>query len=153
MISKVTILHAISDRKASEIFKYVASMHSNSEFLKTHLKLTRKQYYARMSVLTRTGLVKKEKGRYLLTAMGKVISSAQLNLEAKFESALDNYWKLKAIDSIESFEERNNIISAIIDNEEIKSLLLNRESNKSTEAVNKVGDVPALREKPLTSNV
>jgi predicted transcriptional regulator len=91
-----------------------------------------------MSLLIKAGLVKKEKGIYLLTTLGKIISSAQLNLEAKFESALDNYWKLKAIDPLESFEERNNIISALIDNEEIKSVLLNKGPNKSTEALNKV---------------
>ena len=129
MISKVTILNVIFDRKVSDIFKHVASTHSNSNLLKTHLKLTRKQYYTRMSLLIKTGLVKKENGSYLLTALGKVIYSAQLNFEAKFESALDNYWKLKAIDSLGSFEERNNIISALINNEEIKSVLLYEESN------------------------
>ena len=138
MVSKVTILNAIFDRTASNLFKCIASTHSNSDLLKTHLKLTRKQYYARMSLLIKAGLVKKEKGIYLLTTLGKIISSAQLNLEAKFESALDNYWKLKAIDPLESFEERNNIISALIDNEEIKSVLLNKGPNKSTEALNKV---------------
>jgi len=37
--------------------------------------------------------------------------------------------------SLEFVEERNNIISALIDNEEIESVLLNKEPNKSTEAV------------------
>ena len=39
----LTILNAISERKASEIFKDVASAHLNSDILMTHLKLTRKQ--------------------------------------------------------------------------------------------------------------
>ncbi len=152
MISKVTILNAISDRTASDMFKYVASTHSNSGLLKTHLKLTRKQYYTRMSLLIKTGLVKREKGRYILTALGKVISTAQLMLEAKFQSALDNYWKLKAIDLLESFEERNNIISTLIDNEEIKRVLLNKGPNTPTEAVNKVG-VPVRRDTTLAFNL
>ena len=145
MISKVTILNAIFDRTASNLFKCIASTHSNSDLLKTNLKLTRKQYYTRMSLLIKSGLVKKEEGVYVLTTLGKIISSAQLNLEAKFESALDNYWKLKAIDSLESFDERNNIISQLIDNEGIKSILLNK---GPTEAVNIVG-VPAHRDKPF----
>jgi predicted transcriptional regulator len=153
LISKVTILNAISDRTASDIFRCVASTHPNSELLKTHLKLTRKQYYARMSLLIKAGLVKKEKGRYLLTTLGKVISAAQLNLEEKFESAIDNYWKLKAVDSLERFDERNKIISVLIDNEEIKNVLLNEGPNKATEAVKVVGGVPAHRDKPLTFNV
>jgi len=36
-----------------------------------------------------------------------------MNLETKIESALTNYWKLKAIDSIESSsDDHNKIISA-----------------------------------------
>lgn len=135
LISKITISSAIFEKKASDIFKSIASTHSNSDILITRLKLTRKQYYSRMSLLVKVGLVKKEKGRYLLTALGKVIHSAQLDLEAKFQSALDNYWKLKAIDSLQmpSGEERNKVISALIDDEEIKSVLLNEELALSTE--------------------
>ena len=58
-----------------------------------------------MSSLIKTGLVKRQKGRYLLTAFGKVIYSAQIDLETKIENALDNYWKLKAIDG-DLFETR-----------------------------------------------
>ncbi len=139
LISMVTILSAIFEKKASDIFKSIASTHSNSDILITRLKLTRKQYYSRMSLLVKAGLVKKEKGKYLLTALGKVIHSAQLDLEAKFQSALDNYWKLKAIDSLQMpfGEERNKVISALIDDQEIKSVLLNEESALSTEPVKK----------------
>jgi hypothetical protein len=60
-----------------------------------------------------------------------VIYSAQLSLEARIENALNNYWKLKAIDSLDvsSYprEEDNNVISTLIDNEEIRSVLLRRE--------------------------
>jgi len=81
--------------------------------------------------------VKRQKGRYLLTAFGKVIYSAQLNLEVKIENALNNYWKLKAIDSLEmpSREETEKVISVLIENEEIKSVLMKEESHLSTEAV------------------
>jgi hypothetical protein len=90
------------------------------------------------------GLVKRQKGRYILTAFGKVIYSAQMNLEAKIENALTNYWKLKAIDSLEipSVEERVKVISALIDNEEIKSVLMKEESHLAPEAaIKKTRDV------------
>ena len=79
-----------------------------------------------MSGLIKAGLVKRQRGRYLLTAFGKVIYSAQMSLEAKIESALDNYWKLKAIDSLEmpSREENDKVISMLIDNQEIKDILI-----------------------------
>ena len=89
-----------------------------------------------MSVLLKAGLVKRQRGRYLLTAFGKVIYSAQMSLEAKIESALNNYWKLKAIDSLEmpSREENNKIISMLIDNQEVKSILMKEEPHLSGHA-------------------
>ena len=126
-ISKLSILDAISDKGASNIFKSIASLDSNSEILITKLKLTRKQYYSRMSVLLKAGLVKRYKGRYFLTAFGKVVYNARVNLEAKIEDAISNYWKLKAIDSLEmpSGEETEKVISVLIDNQEIRGILMN----------------------------
>jgi hypothetical protein len=126
LTSKQSILGAISDNRASNILKSIASADSNSDILITELKLTRKQYYSRMSGLIKAGLVKRQRGRYLLTAFGKVIYSAQMSLEAKIESALNNYWKLKAIDSLEmpSREENDKVISMLIDNQEIKDILI-----------------------------
>jgi hypothetical protein len=65
---------------------------------------------------------KREKGKYLLTTFGKVIYNAMTNLDRKLENALSNYWKLKAIDTIQmlSREESNRIISALIDDQEIQ---------------------------------
>ena len=126
LTSKLSILGAISDNRASNILKSIASADSNSDILITELKLTRKQYYSRMSGLIKAGLVKRQRGRYLLTAFGKVIYSAQMSLEARIESALNNYWKLKAIDSLEmpSREENDKVISMLIDNQEIKDILI-----------------------------
>ena len=124
-ISKVAVLQAISDKRASNILKNIASSDSNSDILITQLKLTRKQYYSSMSSLIKADLVKRQKGRYLLTAFGKLIYSAQLGLETKIENALNNYWKLKAVDSLEmpSREERDKVISILIENDEIKGIL------------------------------
>jgi hypothetical protein len=124
---KLAVLEAITDKTTSNILKTIASAASNSDILITELKLTRKQYYSRMSSLTNAGLVKRQRGRYLLTAFGKVIFSAQKSLETKIESALNNYWKLKAIDSLEmpSREENDKVISMLIDNHEIKGILIN----------------------------
>ena len=126
LTSKLAILEAISDNRASNILKSIASADSNSDILITELKLTRKQYYSSMSGLIKSGLVKRQRGRYLLTAFGKVIYSAYMNLEAKIDNALSSYWKLKAIDSLEmpSREENDKVISMLIDNEEIKDVLI-----------------------------
>ena len=134
MLSKLAILDAISEKRGSDIFKSIALATSNTDILITELNLTRKQYYSRMSNLVKAGLVKRQNGRYLLTSFGKVISSAYLNLEAKIDIALDNYWKLKAIDSVELTpqQERNKVISVLIDNQEIQRVLI--ESNLDSSA-------------------
>ena len=134
--SKASVLQAISDKRASNILKNIASSDSNSDILITQLKLTRKQYYSSMSSLIKADLVKRQKGRYLLTAFGKLIYSAQLGLETKIENALNNYWKLKAIDSLEmpSRKERDKVISILIENDEIKGILTKDSSSKQAES-------------------
>lgn len=149
-MSKIAILDAIFEKRASNILKSIASASTSSDILISKLKLTRKQYYSRMSLLVQNGLVKRQRGRYLLTAFGKVIYSAQLNLEARIENALNNYWKLKAIDSLDvsSYprEEDNNVISTLIDNEEIRSVLLRREKQPplSVEQISSDKDAVAI---------
>lgn len=133
MLSTINILDAIFDKKAAGIFKSVASSQLNTEFLITQLKLTRKQYYSRMSRLTNAGLVKRQNGKYLLTEFGKVIYFAHADLETMIERTLENYWKLKAIDALEisSKEQRNDIVCALIDNQEIRSILMQEEPASS----------------------
>jgi len=89
-----------------------------------------------MSSLIKAGLVKRQKGRYLLTAFGKIIYSAQVDLETKIENALNNYWKLKAVDSLEmpSREERDKVISILIENDEIKGILTKDSLSKQAES-------------------
>jgi predicted transcriptional regulator len=135
-LSKLAVLQATSDRRASNLLKNIAASDSNSDILITQLNLTRKQYYSRMSCLINAGLVKRQKGRYLLTAFGKVIYNAQVNLETKIETALTNYWKLKAIDSMEmpSREETDKVISVLIENDEIKGILTKDSLSKQAES-------------------
>jgi DNA-binding HxlR family transcriptional regulator len=124
------LMNLISDEKLLLIFRTIfLASGDTSEILMSRLKLSRKQYYSRISSLTRAGLVKREKGRYFVTAFGKVIHSAQLDFEAKFQSAIDNYWKLKAIDSLQMFsgEEKNKVICELISNQDIRNVLLDQE--------------------------
>lgn len=134
-MSKNGIMSALSERKGLDIFKSIATATAtaNTDVLITKLKLTRKQYYSRMSNLVKNGLVKRQKGRYLLTCFGKVIYSSYMSLEAKIDEASDSYWKLKAMDSLEfhSTEERNKIMSILIDNPDIQNALLEYERNFS----------------------
>ena len=121
------VIKTMSDEKSLLIFNtiYLAGG-DESETIRDELKLTRKQYYSRISRLQKTGLVKRQKGRYFLTAFGKVIYDSQRLLG----TAIKNYWKLRAIDSL-GFEEnevpkdeRKKIIDELLGNQQLKDILL-----------------------------
>ena len=133
MASLVSSLKAIADEKTLTLFNAIATGGGNTDTLRKKAAFSRKQYYMRISMLTKAGLIRRINGIYSLTSLGKIVYSAQKLIG----EAVDNYWKLKAIDSIESSEhkhnnnafsseERRKIMDSLIDKEsEIKDILLN----------------------------
>ena len=124
MVSVVEILEAISDVKSLKLFNTIATKGGNSEDLSVQLKLSRKEYYTRMSRLMKTGMVKRKNGKHFLTAFGKVIYDAQVTVK----KAVESYWKLKAIDSIDlsdeiTVKERDKLIHTLLDDVEIREIL------------------------------
>jgi predicted transcriptional regulator len=121
------VLAAISDKQSLELFRYIADTNGDSDALRAKINLTRKQYYSRLSRMTKVGLVKRKNGKHFLTAFGKVVYDAQKTIE----KAVDIFWKLKAVDSLELSgelpeEERAKLIDNLLDNKEIKQILSNR---------------------------
>jgi hypothetical protein len=73
-----------------------------------------------------------EEGKYTLTVFGRIIYDIAL---AAMENAVNNYWKLKAIESLRTSKdlpvvERKKIIDSFIDNQQIKDILV-RDDNMS----------------------
>ena len=134
-----SVLRALSDDKSLELFKIIASdpladaprFISNRGLINTQLliskvKLTRKQYYSRISTLISSGLVKRSNGKYLLTSLGKVL----YDVNCLIDIAIRDHWKLKAIDALETKsssgipdEEREKIVEMLIDNLELRRIL------------------------------
>ncbi|MFY9967094.1 MAG: hypothetical protein WAU25_00415 [Nitrososphaeraceae archaeon] len=109
------------------IFKYIAKQPSDTSTLRSQLNLSRKQYYTRLSEMVEVGLIRKYHSNYTLTSFGKMVYDA---LEI-IELGLTNFWKLKALDSLEfakttrvPHEERERILESLIDNMKIKEILL-----------------------------
>ena len=132
MILVIDVLKAISDKKSLELFRIVAHTKQYSDILVSNTHLTRKQYYSRMSTLMKAGLINKEEGKYTLTAFGRIIYHIAL---AAMENAVNNYWKLKAIESLKKSKdlpatECKKIIDRFIDNPEIKDIFV-RDGNTS----------------------
>ena len=122
-----SVLASISDKQSLELFRYIAVTNGDSENLRTKIDLTRKQYYSRLSRMTKAGIVKRKNGRHYLTAFGRVVYDAQTIIE----KAVNNYWKLKAVDSLEMSEdlpkeERLKLIDNLLDNKDIKEILYNK---------------------------
>jgi predicted transcriptional regulator len=92
------ILKAISDDKALALFNSITILGEDNGCIPSikEMKLTTKQYYSRIAGLMKADLIKKSKGSYSLTLLGKIVYNAHLNIGR----ALNNYWKLKALDSI-----------------------------------------------------
>ena len=119
-ISIASTLKALSDDKSLVLFNMVAfTLALNTAVVMNSLGLTRKQYYSRMNLLINAGLVMKKSSKYFLTSFGKVVYESHMLIG----HAIENYWKLKAIDSIEtslldhdiSAEERKRIINMTCD--------------------------------------
>ena len=129
-ISQTNIMSTISDEHSLNLFRTIAlAKNDNGVALTSKTKeLTRKQYYSRMSRMIKVGLVKRKNGKYSLTSLGKVVHESGRIIE----EALKEYWKLRAIDSIQTFdrtalphEERKKIIDTLFnDNEKIKEVIL-----------------------------
>jgi predicted transcriptional regulator len=90
------VLKAIADDKSLVLFNTIALSKGDTDICLSTLRLTRKQYYSRLSALLKAGLVKRERGKYSLTTFGIIVYNAQETMG----KAVDQYWKLKAIDSI-----------------------------------------------------
>jgi hypothetical protein len=148
--SITSILKKISDDKALVLFNSIAVSTDNERLIPLReMNLTTKQYYSRISGLVDVGLIKRHKGRYSLTMLGHVVYDTQMTIG----KTLAYYWKLKAIESIETstpsglpYEEKTQLIDALIDNHQIKDILMKSISNPSIESSSKIQAPTALIE-------
>ena len=144
------ILKKISDDKSLALFNSIAVSDGNKYIPLKEMNLTTKQYYSRISGLLNAGLIKRQKGRYSLTLLGKVVYDSQLMIG----KTLAYYWKLKALESIEMssgtilpVQEMTQLVNTLIDNHQIKDILKKPISVSSLEKDSKVFNlVPIVEE-------
>jgi hypothetical protein len=120
------VLKKISDDKALILFNSIALGNGNSYISLKKMNLSTKQFYSRILGLTTAGLIKKKQGHYYLTALGKVVYDAHTVIG----QALTYYWKMKAIESIQSSaghnltkEDIQLLIENLIDNYQVRDIL------------------------------
>jgi hypothetical protein len=130
-LSVEDILRVLSVDKSLALFETLAVGSSASDVVRNRLDLTRKQYYSRMSALLKAGLIQRRSGSYSLSSFGKIVYDAHVIIG----KALENYWKLAAIDSVQHLPEigRNQIIEVLIENPQIRESLLRGAHHKVME--------------------
>jgi predicted transcriptional regulator len=128
MISIVDILSALSDDKAFILYNTIAlGDRHNFKTLIKKMGITPHQYYSRILKMTKAGLVKRENGEYVTTALGNVVYEA-VSMMGK---ALNHYWALKTIESFQSSsssatdskEHISKLIDTLVNDPQIKKIL------------------------------
>src|ERR687890_1677915 len=121
------ILKRTSDEKTLALFNSIAVTDGDRSATLRKMNLTRTQYYGRISGLIDTGLIKRYKGKYSLTLLGKVVYESQMLIS----KALIYHWRLRTIELIKiSYgvalpnEELEQLIDALIDSHLIKNMIM-----------------------------
>lgn len=128
-----SVLRTVSDPISIELFKAIAAEGSDGSTLRTSTKLSRRQYYSRLSAFMKNGMVARKRGRNYRTAFGRIVYHTILTLE----NAFANYYKLKAIDSIGlaydiPVDEHKKILDNLIADPEIRQILSARRTTTSS---------------------
>ena len=123
----IDILNTISDDKSLLLFNTIAISNGETDSQVRKMGITLKQYYSRMAKLTKADLIRRKNGRYFLTLIGKIVYEAHMTIG----KALNYYWKLQALDSIQTSstaglpkEEISKLVDTLIDDYQIKDILL-----------------------------
>ena len=121
------ILKRISDEKTLALFNSIAISKGDGSVILRKYNLTVKQFYSRISGLIDTGLIKRYKGKYSLTLLGKVVYDSQMIIS----KALTYYWRLRTVEEIQgsygaalSNDELEQLINALIDSQQIKDMIM-----------------------------
>ena len=147
------VLKKISDDKALTLFNSIAVSNGDRYLPLKEMNLTTKQYYSRIAGLVDVGLIKRNNGKYFLTLMGKVVYQSQMLIG----KTLSYYWKLKAIESVETSsnieipkEELTQLINALIDNHQIRDILMKTISTASSEMRSTISETATSIEQRIT---
>jgi CheY-like chemotaxis protein len=116
------VKNSICDSKDLLLFKAVSTdKYNNRELLTIKASLSKKQYYSRLSKFIKTSLIEGNRGHYSLTSLGVLVRESLKILELAFY----NETRLKSIDkTAESPAERMKLIETLVDDQMLKSLMI-----------------------------
>jgi DNA-binding HxlR family transcriptional regulator len=123
-ISASMAMSALCDAKSIYLLTKIIGAEFDSQALLKQTGLTKKALYIRLSRLLRAGIVTRRNGTYSLTSFGKIVYHAQDLIAI----ALDNYWRLSALDSLGMLRELptteyDKICEKLLNDQQIKKAL------------------------------
>jgi hypothetical protein len=120
------ILRNLSDDKTLALFNRIALSADRNSVLAKEMQLTPRQIYPRLSGLMRADLIKKCRGIYSLSTLGKLVYQ---NL-AVMKKVISYYWKMKVIESVQlsshsgySKGDLSELIDLLINDHEIRDTI------------------------------
>ena len=131
------ILKRTSDEKTLVLFNSIAVADDDRSATLRKMNLTTKQYYSRIAGLTDAGLIKRYKGKYSLTSLGKVVYNSQMIINKALAET--------SYGAAHSNEELDQLIDALIDNHHIKDIIMKPISVGSAEEdtnMHQLGKIP-----------
>ncbi len=116
------ILKALSDEHSLRLFKLAATELNGGVGAYAKVGLSKKQFYSRLHVLVKLGLVERIGWAYRHTTLGSIVNDLQLR---PLEEGLTEYWNFQAIDEIKKSEtipehERVKIVQSLLNATAIK---------------------------------
>jgi len=118
---------AICDQKSQDLFNAIAT-NGSEENLLACLKITCKRYYTRISKLVKADLIKRVRGKYGLTAFGKVVYGVLHHMDSKYLviSVWIDYLALPQGSTVQ-ITDRTKVADSLIVDDKIKHILLQPE--------------------------
>ena len=144
VFSTSTLLDVLGDASCLKILNHIAKSYEAGQVDGASVpisitSLTRRQYYRRLSVLAKMGLIARNNNRkYSITLFGRLINAQIVSLE----KLVDHYWKIRAIDTIKLATAKENnsdrqfigLVNTMIEDRHVKKLLFSSYSLGTEEA-------------------
>ena len=83
------VFESLSDNVSLGLFTTIAHESINSVVLRNKVKITRKQYYSRLSKMMKAGLIKRNNGKLVVTAFGKIVYKVQETVENARQQSME----------------------------------------------------------------
>jgi predicted transcriptional regulator len=90
------VLGVLTDKRSRELLYIISIDKSPSLGLQKKIHLSKKEFYSRTGKMLGNGLIRRNKGRFAVTTMGR----ATLQPVAETGKAMEMNWKFRAIDAI-----------------------------------------------------